>query len=102
MTDKEYIRRYTDTAERVQRENPPPIKPGSAAAKRHMDEFIQRFRQVAKSLAEKNIGKMPVGPARAKAMRRSIDKVRDGDGSLHSQPEAPRGGAHLHCAVALD
>lgn len=86
MTDKEYIRRYTDAAERAQKDNPPPIKPGEPATKRHMDEFLQRHRQMAKGIAERNVGRMPSGPARAKAMKRSIDKVRDGRGVLHVQP----------------
>lgn len=89
MTDKEYIRRYANAAERVQKDDPPPIKqPGNPTAKRHMDEFLQRHRQIAKGIAERNVEKMPSGPARAKAMRRSIGKVRDGRGVLHVQPKA--------------
>lgn len=94
MTDKEYVRRYTDTAERVQRDNPPPIKPGDAMvkpsdamARRHRDEFIRQFRRVAKDIAEKNVRNMPTSPNRGRAMKRSIRRVRDGAGVLHVQPK---------------
>lgn len=86
MTDREYIRRYTDAAERARRERPPPIKPGDAAARRHMDEFVQRFRRVARGHAERNVKNMPAGPARGRAMKRSIGRVRNGGGVLHVQP----------------
>ncbi len=86
MTDKEYIRRYTDAAERVQRDRPPPIKPGDPAARKHMDEFLRQFRRIAKGIAEKNAGNMPAGPDRGRAMKRSIRRVRDGGGVLHVQP----------------
>lgn len=93
MTDKEYIRRYTGAAERVQRDNPPPIKPGDPKARRYREEFFQRFRRVAKSHAERNVGNMPTGPGRDRAMRRSIRRVRDGGGVLHVQPNSIWGAA---------
>ena len=111
MTDKEYVRRYMDTAERVQRENLPSIKPGNPTAQRHREEFIQRFKHRAKGIAERNVWNMPVGPDKSRAMRRSIRKTRDGHGVLHVQPESSSpyrpsndtgflcGGADVHTCI---
>lgn len=101
MTDKEYIRRYTDAADRAQRRGTPSIIPGNPKSRRHMDDFLERFKRTAKGYAEKNVGNMPAGQGRGRAMRRSIQRVRNGGGVLHVQPEAPRGESRLHCDSPL-
>lgn len=90
LTDKEYIRKYADAADRAIRDKAPSLK-RNPVLRRHMDEFLQQHRRLAKDIAKANVGNMPPQPAaKAKAMRRSIDKVRDGAGVLHLQPKRPR------------
>lgn len=86
MTDKEYIRRYADAAERAQRSSTPKIMAGNPKAQRQMDEYFERFRHTAKGFAEKNVRNMPAGPDRGRTMKRSLRRVRDGGGVLHLQP----------------
>lgn len=101
MTDKEYIRRYTEAAERAQRASAPKIKPGDPWGKRQLDEYLQRFKDAAKGYAERNVKNMPTGPDRGRAMKRSLKRVRNGRGVLHIQPEAPCGGTRPHCGSPL-